>query len=150
MTLTGRVLTAKGHKPVGVKDTTRESFYLYGSVDGAVRLVDAANGHLYEFKTVPGARVQWLEFSVDDRTLAGIDENGQLWTWDVATGTPRSAPLHLLHGDVFAARIRYNGDTLFGEGLGLTEAEFGYVTLAPRAVFNNEAVPGVTSMPVPK
>ena len=117
-----------------------------GSVDGAVRLVDAANGHLYEFKTVPGARVQWLEFSVGDRTLAGIDENGQLWTWDVATGTPRSAPLHLLHGDVFAARIRYNGDTLFGEGLGLTEAEFGYVTLAPRAVFNNEAVPGVTRL----
>lgn len=33
MTPPGRILTAKGHKPVGIKDTTRESFYLYGTVE---------------------------------------------------------------------------------------------------------------------
>jgi len=113
-----------------------------GSVDGAVRLIDAGNGKVQEFKTVPGGRLQWLEFSADDRTLAALDENGQLWTWDAATGAPRSEPLHLLHNDIITARIRYDGDTLFGEGLGLTDFELGYVTLGPRAVFNNEAVPG--------
>ncbi|WHZ18824.1 MAG: hypothetical protein OJF55_000973 [Rhodanobacteraceae bacterium] len=117
-----------------------------GSVDGAVRLVDAANGHADEFKTVPGGRLQWLEFSADDRTLAAIDENGQLWTWDVATRAPRSAPLHLLRNNVFVARIRYAGDTLFGEGLGVTDAEFAYATLGPRAMFNNEAVTGVARL----
>lgn len=117
-----------------------------GSVDGAVRLADAGNGQAQEFKTVPGGRVQWLEFSPDDRTLAALDENGQLWTWEVNTGAPRSAPLHLLHNDIIVARIRYDGDTLFGEGLGLTDGELGYVTLGPRAVFNNEAVPGVTRL----
>jgi WD40 repeat protein len=117
-----------------------------GSVDGAVRLVDAGSGQAQEFKTVPGGRVQWLEFSPDDRTLAALDENGQLWTWDVGTGAPRSAPLHLLHNDIIVARIRYDGDTLFGEGLGLTDGELGYVTLGPRALFNNEAVPGVARL----
>jgi transposase len=33
MTHPGRILTAKGCKPVGVKDTTRENFYLYGTVE---------------------------------------------------------------------------------------------------------------------
>ena len=33
MTQPGRVLSAKGHKPVGIKDMTRESFYLYGTVE---------------------------------------------------------------------------------------------------------------------
>lgn len=117
-----------------------------GSVDGAVRLVDTRNGRAREFKTVPGGRLQWLEFSADDRTLAAIDENGQLWTWDAATGAPRSEPLRLLRNDIITARIRYDGDTLFGEGLGLTDVELGYVTLGPRAVFNNEAVPGAARL----
>lgn len=33
MTQPGRVLSAKGHKPVGLKEMTRESFYLYGTVE---------------------------------------------------------------------------------------------------------------------
>lgn len=118
-----------------------------GSVDGAVRLVDSATGHALSLATVPTARVQWLEFSADDRTLAALDENGQVWSWDVATGTSRSAPLQLLHGGIFVARIRYNGDMLFGGGLHMTDAELGYVTLTPRAAFNNEAVPGAARLP---
>ncbi len=118
-----------------------------GSVDGAVRLVDGTTGHVLSLATVPTARVQWLEFSADDRTLAALDENGQVWSWDVATGASRSAPLQLLHGGVFVARIRYNGDMLFGGALHTTDAELGYVTLTPRAAFNNEAVPGAARLP---
>ncbi|MBN8736247.1 MAG: protein kinase [Xanthomonadales bacterium] len=120
-----------------------------GSVDGAVRLVDAASGHVRQFTTAPEARVQSVEFSADGRTLAAIDENGQFWTWDVATGAARSAPLRLLRGGVWIAQVRYNGDMLFGGGLHDSDAELGYVMLAPRAVLNNEAVPGTARLPDP-
>lgn len=33
MTQPGRVLSAKGHKPVGLKEMTRETFSLYGTVE---------------------------------------------------------------------------------------------------------------------
>ncbi|MBS0430898.1 MAG: protein kinase [Proteobacteria bacterium] len=120
-----------------------------GSVDGAVRLVDAANGQARQFTTAPAARVQSVEFGADDRTLAAIDENGQFWTWDVATGAARSAPLDLLRGGISIAQIRYNGDMLFGGGVHDSDAELAYVTLAPRSVLNNEAVPGATRLPSP-
>jgi WD40 repeat protein len=120
-----------------------------GSVDGAVRLVDAADGNARQFATAPEERVQSVEFSADGRTLAAIDENGRLWTWDVATGSARSAPLRLLRGGTWIAQLRYNGDMLFGGGLHDSDAELGYVTLAPRTVLNNEAVPGTARLPGP-
>lgn len=117
-----------------------------GSVDGAVRLVDVAHGHARTFTTAPSARVLGVEFSADDRTLAALGENGQLWTWDVATGASRSAPLHLFRSDARTARIRYSGDTLFGSGAHDSGAELAYATLTPRAAFNNEAVPGTARL----
>lgn len=53
MTQAGRVLTAKGHKPVGVKDTTRESFYLYGSVEP-----DTGDAFLMEFERMSAQNFQ--------------------------------------------------------------------------------------------
>ncbi|MBS0383054.1 MAG: protein kinase [Proteobacteria bacterium] len=119
-----------------------------GSVDGAVRLVDAASGHATELTTSPGARVQMLEFDPDDKVLAAIDENGQLWTWDVATGASRSAPLGLLGAGtgIGAAWIRFSGDTVFGGG-DWVESMLAYASLTPRAPFNNEAVPGAVRLP---
>lgn len=113
-----------------------------GSVDGAVRLLDATNGRVMQLTTAPGGRVQTIEFSADDHTLAAIDENGQFWTWDTATGLSRSAPLNLQGGGVDIAQIRYDGDTLFAGGLTGNESRIGYVTLTARAPFNNDAVPG--------
>lgn len=119
-----------------------------GSVDGAVRLVDAASGHATELTTSPGARVQMLEFDPDDRVLAAIDENGQLWTWDVATGASRSAPFGLLGAGIGigAAWLRFSGDTVFGGG-DWVESMLAYASLTPRAPFNNEAVPGAVHLP---
>jgi hypothetical protein len=113
-----------------------------GSVDGAVRLVAVGSGVAVNLGSGPSARVVRVEFAEDDRTLAAVDENGQLWTWDVATRMPRSAPLHFARNDG-AAAVRFAGDTLFGGGFSESGAsQVAYVTLAPHAPFNNEAVPG--------
>lgn len=117
-----------------------------GSVDGAVRLVAVGDGAAANLESGPAARVLRVEFSEDDRTLAAVDENGQLWTWDVATRVPRSAPLHFARSDG-AASIRFAGATIFGGGFSESgAAQVAYVTLAPHAPFNNEAVPGAARL----
>lgn len=113
-----------------------------GSVDGAVRIVDVANGHAVELGSGSAERVLRVEFSADDRTLAALDENGQLWTWDVATGLSRSAPLQFFRGAVGAALLRFARDTVFGSG----DGEVGYVTLTPHALFNIAAVSGAARL----
>jgi WD40 repeat protein len=114
-----------------------------GGVDGAVRLVDAADGHAELLGTGPAARVLRVAFSADDRTLAAEDENGQLWIWDVETRLARTAPLPLLRAGSSGAQIRFADDTLFGASLADNgDAELAYVTLTPPAPFNNAAVPG--------
>ncbi|HET8941740.1 MAG TPA: protein kinase [Rudaea sp.] len=118
-----------------------------GSVDGAVRVVDAVSGKARVLTASPAARVQWVQFSADDRTLSALDENGYLWTWDVATGASRSAPLHLLRSEIAVARIRYAGPTLFAGAVHGADAELRYATLAPHAPFNNEAVLGTARLP---
>ncbi len=113
-----------------------------GSVDGAVRIVDVANGHAVELGSGPVERVLRVGFSADDRTLAALDENGQLWTWDVATGLSRSAPMQFFRGAVGAALLRFAGDTVFGSG----DGEVDYVTLTPHALFNIAAVSGAARL----
>jgi WD40 repeat protein len=90
------------------------NFLAIGSVDGAVRLVDAAHGNAIALGSTPGVRVLRVEFSADDHTLAALDENGQLWIWDVGTRLPRAAPLNFVRIGSDASLIRFAGDTLFG------------------------------------
>jgi WD40 repeat protein len=113
-----------------------------GSVDGAVRIVDVANGRAVELASGPAERVLRVEFSADDRTLAALDENGQLWTWDVATRLPRSAPMQFFRDAVGAALLRFAGGTVFGGG----DGEVDYVTLTPHALFNIAAVSGAARL----
>ncbi len=117
-----------------------------GSVDGVVRLVTVRDGSAANLESGPAARVVRVEFSDDDRTLAAIDENGQLWTWDVASRASRSAPLHFAR-NAGAAVIRFAGDTVFGGGVSDSgTSQVAYATLAPHAPFNNEAVPGAARL----
>lgn len=118
-----------------------------GSVDGAVHLVDVASGRMLEFGSGPVERVLRVEFSADDRTLAAIDETGRLWTWDVSTGLPRSAPMDFVYGAGAGAAVRFAGDTLFGGGLPDDgNADLAYASLTPRALFNVAAVPGAVRL----
>jgi hypothetical protein len=117
-----------------------------GSVDGAVRLIAVRDGAAVRLESGPAARVVRIEFSRDDRILAAIDENGQLWSWNVATRVARSAPLHFVRNDG-AATIRFADDMLFGGGLSESgTSQVAYATLAPHAPFNNEAVPGAARL----
>lgn len=121
-----------------------------GSVDGAVRLVSADDGRMRTLTAGPAERVIRVDFSADNATLVAVDENGRLWTWDVADGMPRSAPLQFARNDGVSAAIRFVGDTIFGGGNGLSAGtEVAYATLAPRAPFNNQAVPGPVRVHVP-
>ncbi|HKT41280.1 MAG TPA: WD40 repeat domain-containing serine/threonine protein kinase [Rhodanobacteraceae bacterium] len=113
-----------------------------GSVDGAVRLVDVAAGRVVKLDSGPAERVMRVEFSADDRTLAALDENGQLWTWDAVSGRSRSAPMQFSRGAIGAVLLRFAGDTVFGSGNG----EVDHVTLTPRALFNIAAVPGTARL----
>jgi WD40 repeat protein len=114
-----------------------------GGVDGAVRLVDAADGRAVKLESGPAARVLHVEFRADDRTLAALDENGQLWIWTVATLAPRVAPIRFVRSGGSAALIRFAGDTLFGSAsFDSGDSEFSYASLPAPAPFNNEAVPG--------
>jgi WD40 repeat protein len=124
-----------------------ERLLALGSVDGAVRIVSSADGTARTLGSGPDERVIRVEFSADDRTLAAIDENGRLWSWDVATGLPRSAPLQFAKNDGVAALIRFAGDTVFGGGNGLgADTEIEYATLVPHAPFNNETVRGAVRL----
>jgi hypothetical protein len=120
-----------------------------GSVDGTVRLANVADGHAIVLASGPAERVTRVEFSADDRTLAAIDEGGQLWSWDVASHVPRAAPLHFVRNER-GALIRFAGDTLFGGGVLLNggKAEIAYATLTPRAPFNNELAQGAARLHV--
>jgi WD40 repeat protein len=120
-----------------------------GSVDGTVRVVSVADGHAVDLPSGPAERVLRVEFSDDGRTLAAIDENGELWSWDVATHAPRAAPLHFAPNDGVTAMLRFAGDTVFGGGNSDSgNAGIAYATLAPRALFNNETVPGAVRLHV--
>ncbi|MBS0514827.1 MAG: protein kinase [Proteobacteria bacterium] len=118
-----------------------------GSVNGAVRLIDVADGHAVELGSGPTARVLRVEFSADDRTLAAIDESGQVRLWDVATLLPRTVPLSFLHESSGASLLRFAGDTLFGGGtFDNANSELNQATLTPPAPFNNAAVPGAARL----
>lgn len=118
-----------------------------GSVDGAVHIVDVASGRMLELGSGPAERVLRVEFSADDHTLAAVDETGRLWTWDVATGLPRSAPMNFVYGAAAGAAARFAGDMLFGGGLPDDgNADLAYASLTPRALFNVVAVPGAVRL----
>ncbi|HSC13155.1 MAG TPA: WD40 repeat domain-containing protein, partial [Rhodanobacteraceae bacterium] len=117
-----------------------------GGVDGTIRIVDASNGHAMKLDSGPAVRVMRVEFAADDRALGAVDENGQLWAWDTATGLPRAAPLNIMRSGSATTLIRFAGDTLYGGGAFDGGAELAYATLSPRAPFNNEAVPGAVRL----
>jgi len=118
-----------------------------GGVDGSVRLVEVNSGRAIELSSGPATRVLRVDFDADDRTLAAVDEDGQLWAWDAATRLPRSAPLRIVPRGSETTNIRFAGDTLFGGGAFENgNSEIAYATLSPRAPFNNEAVPGAVRL----
>ncbi|HZX92368.1 MAG TPA: WD40 repeat domain-containing serine/threonine-protein kinase [Rudaea sp.] len=117
-----------------------------GGVDGTVLLVEVSSGRAAELSSGPTTRVMRVDFDAGDRTLAAVDESGQLWAWDVATRLPRVAPLNLLRGGSEATLIRFAGDTLYGGGAFDGGGDLAYATLAPRAPFNNEAVRGAARL----
>ena len=107
-----------------------------GSVDGSVRLVDAASGRSIELGSSPTERVLNVEFSSDDRMLAAIDELGQLRVWETATRLPLFAPIPFVR-TAAGARLRFTGHALYGGGLlDRGNAELNLVGLPRRAPFN--------------
>jgi len=107
-----------------------------GSVDGAVRIVDTANGHTVQIGSTSAERVLSVEFRADGKALAAIDELGQLWVWDATTGQALSAPVAFV-GPTSGARLRLTGHSVFGGGtLDSGNSQLSYAAVMPRSPFN--------------
>lgn len=107
-----------------------------GLTDGAVALVALADGQVRWLPPGSPATVRWLEFGEDDRTLAGLAEDGTALVWEVAAGSLRVAPIRERVGNRMG-RVRLVGDLL----LRPVNNELRAWSLPPAAPFDSFAVP---------
>ncbi|MBX3726748.1 MAG: protein kinase [Xanthomonadales bacterium] len=107
-----------------------------GLTNGAVVLIAVADGGMRWLPSASAATIRWLEFSADDRSLAGLAEDGTVLVWDLAGGGLRVAPIRERVGNRMG-RVRLAGDLL----LRPVDHELRAWSLPPPAPFDSFAVP---------